>query len=329
MNATDDRRASSGFTLVELLVVITIIGILIALLLPAVQAAREAARRTKCKNNIKQLALGSLNHEQQQGHFPTGGWGPFWCGDPDRGLGRRQPGGWTYNILPFMEQSSLYELGRGRSADEKRTLTAERIQTPLSVFYCPTRRPAALYPTQSSMNVYECDPVAAAARIDYAVNAGDQLDPEPINYPATLAEGDNPGYAWPNPTECTGICFQRSLIRAADITDGLSYTYLLGEKFLRTDLYENGQCGGDDQNPFTGVNNDQSRIVNPAYKLSSDQDGPQWNDNRHAFGSAHSSGFHVALCDGSARMIAYSIDPEIHRRLGNRRDGLVIDAKQF
>ena len=81
------NRESSGFTLVELLVVITIIGILSALLLPAVQAAREAARRVTCTNNIKQLALGMLTHEQQQGFFPSGGWSWQWTGDPDR---RRQ-----------------------------------------------------------------------------------------------------------------------------------------------------------------------------------------------------------------------------------------------
>ena len=68
-----------GFTLVELLAVITIIGILIALLLPAVQAAREAARQTQCKNNLKQLALGCLQHEQVQGYLPTGGWGSVGC----------------------------------------------------------------------------------------------------------------------------------------------------------------------------------------------------------------------------------------------------------
>ena len=74
-----------GFTLVELLVVIAIIGILVALLLPAIQAAREAARRNSCKNNLKQLALGCLNHESSAGYFPSGGWGNNWVGDADRG----------------------------------------------------------------------------------------------------------------------------------------------------------------------------------------------------------------------------------------------------
>ena len=103
----------TGFTLVELLVVITIIGILIALLLPAVQAAREAARRMQCTNHLKQIGLAMLNHEQAHKQFPTGGWGWGWIGDPDRGFDHRQPGGWVYNILPYLEQDALYNLQKG------------------------------------------------------------------------------------------------------------------------------------------------------------------------------------------------------------------------
>ena len=130
-----------GFTLVELLVVITIIGILIALLLPAVQAAREAARRTQCANNLKQMALACLQHEQANGFLPTGGWGASWVGDPDRGYSRKQPGGWHFNILSYMGLDNLHDLG----LNQNRAGLLAMVETPVSTFICPTRREVIAY----------------------------------------------------------------------------------------------------------------------------------------------------------------------------------------
>ncbi len=115
----DVSGRNSGFTLVELLVVITIIGILIGMLLPAVNSARESGRNAQCKNNLAQMGKACLAHEEAQGIFPTGGWGWFWVGDPDRGYGDQQPGGWIYNILPHTEMNALHDLGRYGSQSVK------------------------------------------------------------------------------------------------------------------------------------------------------------------------------------------------------------------
>ncbi len=328
------RRPTSprAFTLVELLVVITIIGILIALLLPAVQAAREAARRLQCCNNLKQLALASLNHEEIHGFLPTGGWGYLWAGDPDRGFNKNQPGGWLYNILPFMEQEALHLLPSDGDANNNTPhqlqLTALMCQTPLTMVICPSRRQVKTYATNYTM--FNSDPLTMITRIDYAANYGDivmMCGPGPNS----LAIGDSGNYDWNNNGLCTianftGVMYRRSEVQLAWITDGTSNTYLLGEKLAGPDYYDTGTDGCDDQNGFIGFDCDVNRVANINYPPQQDQPGITGS---HYFGSAHAIGFHMALCDGSVQFINYTIDPETHRRLGNREDGMTIDGKKF
>jgi prepilin-type N-terminal cleavage/methylation domain-containing protein len=138
--------ARRGFTLVERLVVIAIIGILVALLLPAVQAAREAARRNQCKNNLRQIGLAMLNHVDTKKYFPSGGWGAHWEADPNRGSGEDQPGSWIYNMLPYIEENALHDLGKGVDVSTAAYTSAgtQLHQTPLVHFICPSRRQAKM-----------------------------------------------------------------------------------------------------------------------------------------------------------------------------------------
>ncbi len=327
------HRQSSGFTLVELLVVITIIGILISLLLPAVQAAREAARSVQCMNNIKQMAMASLSHVEAQGHFPTGGWGWRWAGDPDRGFTYRQPSGWHYNILPYLELQTLHELGAGLGDTAKREAIGRRLQMPVSVFNCPTRRRSIAYPYPHGSPYHNATKPASIGRSDYAACGGDMSNPTGSwAGPNSLADGDGMSEAQWNGypgghNDATGVIYRRSQIQIAHIRDGTSNTYLLGERYLNPDRYYDGQLCADDQGWDQGYDFDTNRWTYPGEAFRPRRDTPGYNSNNGCdvnFGSAHPAGFHMALCDGSVHRMSFSIDLEIHRRLGHRSSGQTI-----
>lgn len=243
----------------------------------------------------------------------------LWIGDPDRGNGIQQPGGWIYNSLSYLELETLRKLGRGASAAEKREALTELSRTPIPVFVCPTRG-AAVEPLPATQVVVprNADWQSTVAKTDYAINEGDLIT-NTLGGPMDLPEGDRGAYAWRETKKASGISFLRSQVRPAQVIDGLSSTYLAGEKYVaRQHYYTSGDLGYD-QSLYSGVDLDLNRWV----LFPPRQDGSR--DYVREFGSAHPQTCRMLFCDGSVRAISYTIDWETHRRLGNRFDKLPID----
>lgn len=338
------HNSSKAFTLVELLVVIAIIGILVALLLPAIQAAREAARRSQCQSQLRQLAIGCMNHHDTHKHFPTGGWGWNWAGDPDRGYGLNQPGGWIYNLLPYIEQQALHDLGADGQPDvitaNQRAGSTLTIGQPIDIINCPSRRPAGTYPFLRTLA--NSNEVTESGRSDYAANAGDYYAEFPFSPqdsgPSDYTDAKTFVWTTSNATNAAlieerlnGISYQRSTVSIRQITDGTSQTYLAGEKCVLFDQYNTGTDRGDNETWCTGYNNDNFRSARRQYGANpggpardTDQQVTFWHER---FGSAHPSTWNAAFCDGSVRGISFDIDANTHADLANRQDGNVTDTE--
>ncbi|MGD9636510.1 MAG: DUF1559 domain-containing protein, partial [Pirellulales bacterium] len=273
MTSSCERRRSvrTGFTLVELLVVIAIIGILVALLLPAVQAAREAARRGACVNNLRNIGLALHEHHDAHGFFPSNGWGTGWTADPDQGTGKDQPGSWMFSVLPFIEEQAVHDIGSGQPGwpipAKKKILLASIIKTPIALFYCPSRRPAAAYPVKFWVGKNWTHDGSPLARNDYAACSGSGSTIAGlvgvVYAPNTYTEADS-WAAWPSKDNYNGLVFIRSEVPLRQVTDGTSNTYMVGEKSVNVDAYETNDGvdvidHGDDQGWLVGHNGDTVR----------------------------------------------------------------------
>lgn len=316
MRSADSRTRSTrrGITLIEVLVAIGLIGLLMSLLMPAAQSARGAARRAACQNNLRQIGVAILSHESTHQRFPANGWGFQWIGEPGRSTDEAQPGGWIYNILPEVDQAALRERGSDLSASARRQALGELSRTPLPLFHCPERAAPSTGPANPDVAPVNADWQPNVAKTDYAINEGDWIS-DTGRGPLTLAEGDKASYPWKDVSLASGISFQRSRVRAADVTDGLSQTYLVGEKYVGLGGYQTSGDSGYDQSMYSGVDLDLNRWT---------IETPLWDGNgqsTRSFGSAHSDGCHLLYCDGSVHSVSYSVDAEVHRSAGNRRDG--------
>ena len=316
-----------GFTLIELLVVAAVIGILVGLMLPAVQAARENARQGVCQNNLKQIGAALLAHHDQLGRFPCGGWGFEWVGMSGRGSDKRQPGSWIYGMLPYAELRALHELDGASSADDN----ARRLATPLGIFNCPSRRPCRAWPVSSRFsylpNVRPHGVVGEVARSDFAINAG-ATAVRSFRGPPDLAAGDSPSFAWPPVNEITadpefaftGISHLRLGATMRWVRDGASRSYLAGEKLLDPKLYENGESLGDNDSAYTGFCSDNHRFATLKLPLGSDVSATSDIDDQLRFGGPHPGGVNFVYCDGSVHLMGFDLAPDLHLRLAHVAD---------
>jgi prepilin-type N-terminal cleavage/methylation domain-containing protein/prepilin-type processing-associated H-X9-DG protein len=321
-NTLSRRRADRGrgFTLVELLVVIAIIGVLVALLLPAIQAAREAARRSTCSNNLRQLGLAVQLHHGSKQVFP-----------PGRDGRNSRSASWAFYLLPYMEQKAMFDARKG-GLDSFAPENAQTFRTPVATLFCPSRRgPVAdsNFDTSDGAITIPEEAQGKAAPGDYAGNAGDNSNPRDPAIPRE-AEGlmaDGNSY---NPAE-TGPLFDQSRIKEREVTDGLSNTFVIGEKYLTETLADGvtlptpGNEDGYFGDAAIMAGDSQATVLRTTdfYFPSS---VPSGNDNKR-FGSEHNQQAHFVFLDGSVRALNYTIDKGIFEALSCIGDDVAIPGE--
>jgi prepilin-type N-terminal cleavage/methylation domain-containing protein/prepilin-type processing-associated H-X9-DG protein len=290
-----------GFTLIELLVVIAIIGVLVALILPAVQQAREAARRSQCKNNLKQIGLALQNYHGSHGAFPPGYVSTFDAAGNDTGPGW----GWASMILPELEQSNLQNSITFTQPIEGSVNAAPRV-APLAMLVCPSDTVRSPWPAVMR------DAVGNPTSTICQVAASNYIGVFGVREPGI--DGD-------------GIFFRNSFIGIRDITDGASTTMQVGERSQRwCEAAWVGAVTGAQLFPPAGspavpfVENAAGMILGHTFEGPPNSPGLECND----FSSQHAGGAHFVFADGHVQFISTSTNKLLFRALSTRAGGETI-----
>ena len=292
------RKVAKGLTLVELLVAIAIIAVLISLLLPAVQRAREAANRIRCQNNLKQLGLGLHSYHGTYERFP-----PAYAA-----VGLNSGPAWGTFILRYIEQEALSQqvpMGSPFWGGPQAVSTAVDCgQTPLRLFRCPS----------------DVGPIRNADQGHFAVS----------NYRATC--GKLTTFVYPAESDLGGVMYQNSRVRIAEVTDGTSHTTVVGEgKYGVPRHVSTGNavssaiwCGMSGTHQVPGIGS-FVWIDNVMWPTGGD---PAWSRDYvdEAFNSHHTDSVHFLFADGSVRGLGRRIDPALRTQMGVRNDGLPLGA---
>jgi prepilin-type N-terminal cleavage/methylation domain-containing protein len=319
------RRFSSrrpAFTLIELLVVIAIIGVLIALLLPAVQKVREAANRSSCTNNLKQMGLAFHGFHDTYGYFPTfGNDGNITVAAGQPTLPESDPyqqAGFLYQILPFIEQDNVYKN------------TASALSHPIKIYFCPSRRAPTTRTANGSLravNDYAGPSFRAVGDVQGGISpwgcwdfVNDNTNPPGYHNCIIVRGGSDAGSGQ------TGGSTRFPGTRIPGVTDGLSNTLMVAEKWVGPDRYnppDNDSLWWTDSGYTSGFDWPTMRCSMGGPKP--DTTNPPGNPNWQMFGSAHPNGINAVFGDGAVHGLSYSIPNGVFQLLCRKDDGAIVD----